>query len=335
MAVRGFLLGSLELTSFVVMGLAQAVIQIVLLKALFVPNPSLTNLGWISFVGSYTSVIFTLGIFVFRSELRARYDLTCRRRKASDEDDDDGAQVSWKAASQEGLAAMLLDVSAQMSITGGVYTAGAMLGMGAMYQISALQAAFMQYGLQWVYALTYSLRLQGTQMVAAGQYHQFNALFRFVVIYGLILVVTAAATMVPFRAPLAFLQAEQACEYASHKSCVNIFTDVFGGGTSLQGTLQGSTMLFFVPVLAARCFYQLFKAGLYACLDWNFMARIGVVSFAAVFVPAIVVSVFVRTVASIVVAMYLPLLAMAVAFIFRTRRNIKSMLNDQPGPWQQ
>ena len=57
------------------------------------------------------------------------------------------------------------------------------LGIGAMYQISALQAAFPQYGLQWILGLTYVLRLQGTRMVAAKEYRQFKGLFLFILAY--------------------------------------------------------------------------------------------------------------------------------------------------------
>ena len=52
-----------------------------------------------------------------------------------------------------------------------------------MYQISALQAAFPQYGLQWILGLTYVLRLQGTRMVAAKEYRQFKGLFLFILAY--------------------------------------------------------------------------------------------------------------------------------------------------------
>eukprot|EP00438_Fugacium_kawagutii_P019892 Skav227769 [mRNA] locus=scaffold1237:16665:25525:+ [translate_table: standard] len=156
--------------------------------------------------------------------------------------------------------------------------------------------------------------------------------------------------------------AAQACEYASSLSCSNIFASVFGGGTADgQDTLQGSGMLLFVPTLIARSFYQLYKAGLYAALDWSFMAKMAVASMSMVFLPAICIAIYLRTagdsappwvqllrtsqltqlwhwqdsnfVSSILIAMYLPMLAMALAFILRTRRNIKRMLAGARGPW--
>jgi len=244
--------------------------------------------------------------------------------------------VSWRKASWEGFLAMLLDVAAQLSVTVGVYIAGSTFGMGAMYQISALQAAFPQYGLQWIWSLTYIVRIRGTQLVSAGQYKLFQGMFNYCVFYALLLLVIAAATIVPFKQVLALKQARQACEYATDSSCLGIYSSVFGGGTYTGGTLQGGAMIFFVPAMAARCFYQVFKAGLYACLDWDFMARVAVASFILVFVPAIVIAaLFTRMVAAVFVAMYLPLLFMAFAFMLRTRRNIKHMLAGQPGPWEQ
>lgn len=134
------------------------------------------------------------------------------------------------------------------------------------------------------------------------------------------------------------LQASQACEYASSLECLNIYTSVFGGSSDAdqgsQGSLQGTAMMAFVPTLIARCFYQLFKAGLYACLDWSFMARTGVCSLLFVFLPAMAYAVLLSPrVLEIFVAMYLPLLVMAIAFMCRIRRNIKRMLADRGGPW--
>jgi len=334
MALRGFLLGLQEYGFFVFIGLVQTVTQIVLLYILFLPDPSLNALGWIVFVGSYLSLISTLGLFIFRRDLRQRYNLTICKHEAAESGTPEVVQISWKKASQEGFYAMLLDVAAQASITTGVYVAGAMLGIGAMYQVSAWQAAFPQYGLQWIIGVTYVLRLQGSRLVAAKEYRQFKILFRSVVAYGFMLALVAAVSLTPFRTPIAFLEAAPACEYASSLNCANIFASVFGGGKNEGDTLQGSGMLLFVPTLIARSFYQLYKAGLYACLDWSFMAKTAVASICFVFFPAICVAIYLKSVSSILVAMYLPLLAMALAFLCRTRRNIKGMLSGRNGPWQ-
>ena len=197
----------------------------------------------------------------------------------------------WKDTSREGFMAMILDVSAQMPATVGIrgdpeqsfyllaqyssqrlgrnvcfsanpriYTAGTRLGLGAMYQISSLQAAFPQYGLAWVIGLTYVLRLRGTQLVSEGEYTQFRGLFRLATVYSLLLVVAVAASVIPYSDALSFLQAEQACEYASDLSCLPHYSSIFGGGHMKGDTLQQAFLYFFTPVLIARCFYQAGKS---------------------------------------------------------------------------
>ncbi|CAK9013278.1 Hypothetical protein SCF082_LOCUS11868 [Durusdinium trenchii] len=333
MGLRGLFLGLNEWSTLGLSILVPNAIQIVLLFMIFIPDPSLDALGLIAIVGAYGSLLILLVILLLRRGFREQYNLTLGSSEVKP--DEMTASVSWREASREGFYAMLLDVAAQSSITVGIYTGGAMLGIGAMYQIAALQAAFPQYGLQYIIGVTYALRLQGTRLVAAEEYQAFKGLFRGTVIYGLLLALVAAATLIPYRVPIAFLQARQACEYASSLECTKIFTSVFGGGDATGGTLQGSAMWIFVPILIARCFYQLYKAGLYACLDWSFMARTGVSSFLLVFLPAICAAVFYfQTVLSIFLAMYLPLLVMAITFMCRTRRNIKRMLSDRSGPWR-
>lgn len=334
MALKGFLLGLQEYGLFIFMGLVQTVTQITLLYILFVPHPSLDALGWIVFVGSYMSLISTLGIFLFKRDLRLRYNLTINCAQATELGAPEVVQISWKKASQEGFYAMLLDVAAQVSVTTGVYVAGGLLGVGAMYQVSAWQAAFPQYGLQWIFGVTYVLRLQGSNLVAAKEYKQFRNLFRTIMVYGIVLAIVAASSLIPFRVPIAFQEAAQACEYASSLNCANIFASVFGGGDTGGDTLQGSAMLLFVPTLLARSFYQLYKAGLYACLDWSFMASTAVAATVLVFFPTISIAIYLKTVSSILIAMYLPMLMMAIAFLLRTRRNIKRMLSGQRGPWE-
>ena len=134
------------------------------------------------------------------------------------------------------------------------------LGLGAMYQISSLQAAFPQYGLAWIWGLTYVLRLHGTQLVSQGEYELFRGLFRTAVMYSFLLILAVAASVIPYGEALSFHQAEQACEYASNLACLPHYEHIFGGGGSGGDSLQQSFMRFFVPVLIARCFYQAWGA---------------------------------------------------------------------------
>lgn len=337
-AIKGFLFGSGDIVlGMTVLGLANGMVSIGGIYLFFLPQPSLDSLGWISFASSGASFLILLAMFAARRDLRKRYDLRITRpsdETAASRPAEFSVRSLWKDTSREGFMAMILDVSAQMPATVGIYTAGTRLGLGAMYQISSLQAAFPQYGLAWVIGLTYVLRLRGTQLVSEGEYTQFRGLFRLATVYSLLLVVAVAASVIPYSDALSFLQAEQACEYASDLSCLPHYSSIFGGGHMKGDTLQQAFLYFFTPVLIARCFYQVFKAGMYVCLDWSFMATVGLISLSCIFVPAILVAVWgLGTASAIFVAMYLPWLFMTGAFMLRTRHNIKKMLAGKSGPW--
>ncbi|CAE7036234.1 SEP1 [Symbiodinium sp. CCMP2592] len=337
-AIKGFLFGSGDIVlGMTVLGLANGMVSIGGVYLFFLPQPSLDSLGWISFACSGASFLILLAMFAARRDLRQRYGLRITRpsdtETAASRPAEFSARSLWKDTSREGFMAMILDVSAQMPATVGIYTAGTRLGLGAMYQISSLQAAFPQYGLAWVIGLTYILRLKGTQLVSEGEYEQFRGLFRLATLYSLLLIVAVAASVIPYSDALSFLQAEQACEYASDLSCLPHYTSIFGGGHLKGDTLQQAFRYFFTPVLIARCFYQVFKAGMYVCLDWIFMAKVGLISLSCIFVPAILVAVWgLGTPSAIFVAMYLPWLFMTGAFMLRTRHNIKKMLAETPAP---
>lgn len=64
------------------------------------------------------------------------------------------------------------------------------------------------------------------------------------------------------------------------------------------------------------------------------MASTAVAATVLVFFPTISIAIYLKTVSSILIAMYLPMLMMAIAFLLRTRRNIKRMLSGQRGPWE-
>mmetsp|Transcript_4081 Transcript_4081/g.9537 ORF Transcript_4081/g.9537 Transcript_4081/m.9537 type:complete len:634 (-) Transcript_4081:124-2025(-) len=331
-AVRGFLLGAGPkfFAGFLALGMVNSFMMIGGIYVFFISSPTLETLGWIYFVSAYTSLLFLLGMFLFARDVREQYNLRCVKAEGA------GAEFSvralWKDSSREGFFAMLLDVSAQMSVTVGIYTAGARLGMGAMYQISALQAMFALYGYGWFYGVTYVLRLTGTQMVAKGDYQGFRNLFRFIMLYAFLLII-AVCSVLPYKNSVSFLQAKNACEYASDSSCLTIYNSIFGGGSSRVDALQDTFLWVFIPVMMGRCFYQLFKGGLYACLDWSFMAKVGVTAFICIFIPSILLASWLSQPSAIFVAMYLPWLAMTVAFMVRIRRNIKKMLSGRPGPW--
>ena len=329
MTLRGLLMSQLELISFGIAKIVPNGLNYVLLFMVFVRHPSLDTLGLITIVCAYVELLILLVILAAKRDFRARFHLTlgCAEAEAAELLE---VQTSWRDASRDGFYAMLLDLAAQCSITAGIYTGGAVLGIGAMYQIATLQAAFPQYGLIWIFALIYMVKVYGTPLVVAKTYSQFKGQLSGIIAYGFVLMVVSAITLMPYKVPIAFAQAQQACRYASSLECTNIFTDVFGGATNSE-TVQGSTMWTFVPILMAQCFYRLFKAALYACGDdWRFMASAGVASFIFIFLPAIGVAVlYFKNIVSIVTAMYLPSLVLAISFVCRTRQNINRMLSGE------
>lgn len=233
--------------------------------------------------------------------------------------------ATWRETAKEGLLAMVSDLAVQVPMTVGVYLAGARLGMGAMYQISALQAAYPQYGLAWVRGLTYGFRIIGSQQIGARDAEGFSNFYESVVKHCSLLALVSIATTLPFPVQISFALAEQACEYASEKACLPIYATVFGGGDYTGATLQGSAFKFFVPSLCAMCFYQVFKAGVYACQDFAFMAKAGCLALVFVFLPSVFLADAFGSAGAILVPMYLPCLALAIAFAVRIKRNTGQM----------
>lgn len=358
MALRGFMLGTDQLLSLGLLMLLEQGIALAGLFALFLPDPRLAVLGWVQFVGSAFATVFMLAVLVCQRDTRQKYifgtsDSEAAQDEGAHRGEGAGARVqptalrdspscranagegaldvSWSTVVRDGFRAMILDVAVQLPVTIGVYVAGASFGIGPMYQISALQAAFPQYGMQWILGLTIYVRIVGTKLVGGGDYATFRDLFVLVLKFGAALAVVAAATVAPFRSSLSFGLAEQACEYASDSRCLPIYASVFGGDGRAQA-LQGWPILVFIPALMSVCLFRLLKAGLYACLEWDFMARAGGAALALVFAPAMAAACLspLRGPAAVLAAMYLPQLALAAAFAVRLARNVRRRLSSRP-----
>lgn len=218
---------------------------------------------------------------------------------------------------------MVVDLSIQLVITGGIYMAGILLGEGGMYQVSSLQAAFPQFGQQWFFGLTYYFRLRGTGLLAADKVAQFRALYNWMLKYGLIITVAAVASLVPFRASISVHLAARGCVYASTASCLPVYQTIFGR----QGYdgLQGDSFTAFLPALAASCLFMMFKAGLYAFMDWGFMAISSLVVFLLVGIPGLCIAGVLGTPAAIIAAMYAPQLVLGFVFAVRIHRLMQAL----------
>jgi len=311
----------------------------------------LETLGWIYFLATVFATAFMTVALLVNVPLRRRYGLIApfeasegnasddatSSDSSSESSSDSGAPEgsSIKSVLAHGAYAMVLDVSVQLSLTIGVYYAGTHLGIGSMYQISSLQAAFMIYGLQYIWGIALAFKFRGSAFVAKKEFGQYYDLFKRMLLVASALAVSCAATMAPYHTYLGLQLGEQACEYASMPACAAVYSSVFGGSSKDPSTaLQASSFAAFIPAMCAVCYYRLFKSGLYVSNDWEFMAKAGSVTFVVVFVPAILVaSLAIPNTTAIFVASYLPFLVLGIVFAWRTYNNIKKMLSGQPGPW--
>eukprot|EP00930_Biecheleria_cincta_P027572 TRINITY_DN19344_c0_g1_i1.p1 TRINITY_DN19344_c0_g1~~TRINITY_DN19344_c0_g1_i1.p1 ORF type:complete len:685 (-),score=108.37 TRINITY_DN19344_c0_g1_i1:533-2512(-) len=341
MALRGFLLGSGEWKGFVLLGIVEQGIALIGITCFFLHDPSLLVLGMITFIGSATATVFMLGMLRISSINQNGHGAWSPGEDGpvpvpdpdTEEELQDGEPVQVPAhaesevmykdhAIREGLYAMVLDLSVQMCRTIGIYAAGSRMGMGAMYQISTLESSFPQFGLQYIAGLTLAFRILGAQFVAQRQYLRFRRFFVVMVLAGGCIAVGGAITLLPYRDVLSFDLAQNACEFASEPGCLPIYVSIFGGGgSSVDDTaLQNASFSAFVQALLA---------GLYACLDWSFMAKAAVICFTVVFIPSILVATLViKRVTAVFVAMYLPVLVISAAFAWRIHHNIRRMIRE-------
>merc|ERR1712176_143697 len=270
----GFL-GAGEFIGFIALGLIEGVVNLIIFFAIFTPHPSLDVLGWMDFCSSVSATLVMVGMFWTNRSLRERYGFAARslsedaskcvgdkieRQGVDDASHEKGTKTKIIV---EGLCAMLLDLSVQLGLSIGVYMAGARMGIGPMYQISALQAAFPQYGLQYIMGLTMMWKIRGSQFLAQKEYVRFSNFFKVLCAFATALAICAFASLLPFRIPLSFDLAANACEFASEPECLPVYTSVFGGGGAPGTTMQNSAFVAFLPVLVAVCFYRMFKSGLY------------------------------------------------------------------------
>jgi len=370
MALRGFLMGSGEVVSYFLSGIVQLAIQAVGLFVFFEKNPSLDCLGWIALAKVVADTCSIVAALISKRELRDRYgllkpslpaqevqrnqpfieaDVTPMEISTSEEEPStrrsvrgstriqaglEVAQGVRTEAIREGLCAMVLDVSFQLGITTGTYTAGAAMGIGPLYQVGAMQNAFPTYGLSYVVGLAYSVRIVGSRFVGQRQYKSFKGLYSYAAVYVVVLAIVAAGSTLPFARAISLDLAEQSCEFAFNSQCIPVYTSVFGGGTSSGAPLE-TTFYLFGPILLGIAGYRILKAGMYCVFDFQFMALAGAASFVCCFIPAILVARYlINQPWAVVAAMYLPAWVLVVVFGLRMRRNVAKMVAGDPGPWR-
>eukprot|EP00449_Zooxanthella_nutricula_P044659 CAMPEP_0198597844 /NCGR_PEP_ID=MMETSP1462-20131121/144939_1 /TAXON_ID=1333877 /ORGANISM="Brandtodinium nutriculum, Strain RCC3387" /LENGTH=403 /DNA_ID=CAMNT_0044329507 /DNA_START=22 /DNA_END=1231 /DNA_ORIENTATION=- len=363
MSLAGFLLGLGEYALFGALIMAEQLMLYVGMYVFFAPNPSLTVLGELAFAGASSAIVIMICILYSRRHIREVYLPlpSCWKRtnvalpaslRASEHGSANEAQhaegagnkrsviarvASWRDLAREGLLAMSVDLAVQIPIAVGIYLASVRMGIGAMYQISTLQAGFPLYGTSWVVGLVFLMKIRGATLIGQRNFVGFGKLFSYCLMYTGMLAISSIVTTIPLAKPISFSLAHQACRYASTPSCLGVYASIFGGehsaGIKAHSTLQGSSFAVFVPALIALQFYGTFKAGLYACQDFAYMARSSGLILVFVFGPAIMVAGMLESTTVVFAAMYLPGLVSAIAFACRTRHNIRSMLAGASGPW--
>ena len=188
--------------------------------------------------------------------------------------------------------------------------------------------------LRFSFCCSYGYKITGSRMVASKEYQGFAyftvAMLLLSLAYGLV----AMAAILPHREDIAYHYGTTACFYASSSGCAPLYEDIFRGGGGHDGSLRsGFTSLAVVVVL--QCVFLMVKAGLYCCLDFDFMAATAAASFVLVFTPAILIAKFAfhSDPGAIFIAMYAPHMLIIPVFAARLLRNTRAMTRGVGGPW--
>lgn len=227
---------------------------------------------------------------------------------------------------------MVFELCIQFGLVLGIYVT-VFMGVGPMYHISALQAAMPTYATALSQGVGYMAKLLGGALIGRGNLEAFVQLANGITLLTFALAILAISAAAPFHVSLAFHYASPACVYASQSTCVGVYTSVFGGGLEDQATLQ-SAFVAFGPAAAALVCLNVFKSCIYACLDFGFLLKAGVVTFTALTLPLIVCArLLLNTPLAIFGAMYVPVLALALACFMRLREHMSTMSLGKSGPW--
>mmetsp|Transcript_53186 Transcript_53186/g.173015 ORF Transcript_53186/g.173015 Transcript_53186/m.173015 type:complete len:839 (+) Transcript_53186:110-2626(+) len=232
---------------------------------------------------------------------------------------------------RQGMQAMLVDLSVQICVSSGIYVASS-LGLPALYQVSALQAAMPLY-VGCIAGVSYAMKLVSSAMLGLRMYQDYRSFVRLAVLMAGAYAVACVLAIAPHTSPLAFVYAPQACEFASEPGCVATYREVFGGGLLDGGELQETFKL--LPAAAAiGSLFSVLKAGLSGCFDFAFMAKAAVSVLLLVYLPAILVALLVyKTPFAVCAAMYLPICALTVIFLVRLLGAAKRIGCGEVGPW--
>jgi len=351
MAMAGYVQGTGSLQSLMIyfgVFAFENLLQLVAYIVIFPLDPSLRLVAVFHCIPSLFSFV-VYGLLIRRLHAQEKYTEAERKEleeptvslSSSVSRDLGEADSLWGDAAREGLCAMVVDLSVHANVTIGMYMTGFQLGAGALYQLSFLQSVIMQFGSQFISQLKYTVKLQVAPLIAHKKYKEFRAELMYLVIATVLIIILSCAATLPFRQGVVFTLASSACSYAGDSACLPIYDAIFGGARELaegpRSNIQ-QTFLMATPILGARIFFAVFRAGLYCCCDFPFMARIAGASSLLICLPAFLAvtqGLLPFTPISVQMVMYLPYFTLSIVFAFRLLYIMRKMMCGEGGPWLQ
>lgn len=337
LCASGLLLAHRE---YVIWGITVAVSKVILIFWWSHGDSSLDSLAYANFASGVTFSVMAVMLCFLHPSFQPFLIPTFQGmdgtlpplNEQSDQDNPPHTVMSWQDAAYQGIRPMVFELCIQFGLVLGIYVT-VFMGVGPMYHISALQAAMPTYATALSQGLGYMAKLLGGALIGRGNLEAFVQLASGITLLTFALAILAVSAAAPFHVSLAFHYASPACVYASRSTCAGVYTSVFGGGLQDQATLQGA-FIAFGPAAAALVCLNVFKSCIYACLDFGFLLKAGVVTFTALTLPFIFCArLLLNTPLAIFGAMYVPVLALALACFMRLREHMSTMSLGKSGPW--
>ncbi|CAK9089343.1 unnamed protein product [Durusdinium trenchii] len=219
----------------------------------------------------------------------------------------------------DGFLAMILDLALQFAGTTSVYVA-AFVSLQDMYQLSSAAAALPQYS-AYAVAVGYVVRLVGGALVGRRAFAEFARLMQVMIILSIMLGIISAMGIYPNKTSLAAYYSVQACEFASSQDCLNIYAGLYAEGLGKYDTTIFTTFDVFGITAMFTCIFNVAKAGLYACQDFKFMAKVSLWVLFLTFLPVLLVArFFFVSATALYVASVLPSWVLTLIFLWRLHR---------------
>mmetsp|Transcript_92950 Transcript_92950/g.262772 ORF Transcript_92950/g.262772 Transcript_92950/m.262772 type:complete len:693 (+) Transcript_92950:145-2223(+) len=335
MAYTGLLMGTRRFQPLC-LAMALSSISKVAIWMIFVENTSerLSLLGWASFASTVVYFGVCAAAVWMRPPLPKEGAEERQERQAEPFGRSSSSANLSGESCRQGLQAMALEVCVQFGMSFGIYMAGSM-GMGPLYQVSAMQSAMPLYGIAFSTCLGYAGKLIGSVLIGRQCFHMFRGFVGVVTFWSCAFALLAILATLPFRSQLAFQYGAHACIYATEPACAPVYASIFGQGKRMNGSLQDSFYAFTLAVAAMSLFNSM-KCVLYGCFDFQFMAKAGVATLLFIYVPLICIARFaIESTKALYLAMYVPVIALAVIFLLRIRLLTDRMVRGLPGPWAQ